>query len=567
MPDPGLRQLFTRFHRNDSGAVSIIFALFLLLGIGLSVLVIDTGHLYLAKRRVQAAVDAAALAAVGNVQNADQIAANVLANNGYTSDATVQTGGYSADSSLAVSARFDSSSSQPNAVRVTKTITTPTILAGAIGANTLSSIKVTATAARVPAVSFAAGSGLASLSGGELNAVLGGLLGTTLSLSLVNYQALAATNVDALTFLNQLAAQANVTAGTYGDLANTNVTLGQVIAAAQAALTIHPNGNDSAALDALNVLSLQTSPALSSSVGQLVNTALWQNRDIGSIVQQTPGNTMVNLFDLVSTAARIYGAGHVVTTGSAVSLPIAGTAVSTHLSVGSPMTPIAVGGVGTTVSTSQVRLAMTVTAANINLGVASANISLPVYLQIASGQARVAAIPCGAGNVMTTISTASQAVSAQLGVVSDAALSNFGGNPVVQPAAIVSLSVLGIPVVINGSGSLTLAGGAETGENFSQADIDAGTVHTAYGSDAGHVFSSLAGNMVLTAAFSGGALTGAVNTLVNGTVVPLLKTTLVTLLTALDPVTDTLLTTLGLRLAAIDVLVHGVSCGVPTLVG
>jgi uncharacterized membrane protein len=72
--------------------------------------------------------------------------------------------------------------------------------------------------------------------------------------------------------------------------------------------------------------------------------------------------------------------------------------------------------------------------------------------------------------------------------------------------------------------------------------------------------------LALGASFSGGALATAINNLLASTVTPLLRGTLVTLLTALDPVTDALLKTLGLRLGAIDTVVHGVSCGVPTLV-
>jgi uncharacterized membrane protein len=88
----------------------------------------------------------------------------------------------------------------------------------------------------------------------------------------------------------------------------------------------------------------------------------------------------------------------------------------------------------------------------------------------------------------------------------------------------------------------------------------------AAGSDAGHVFSSLAGNLTLSTSFSGGLLTGSINSLLNATVLPLVRTEVTSLLTALDPAGDTLLRGLGLRLGEIDVVTRGVSCGVPTLV-
>jgi uncharacterized membrane protein len=563
-PAPSLCAFVRRILRDERGAVSVVAALLLILGVGFSALVIDSGHLYLAKRRLQSRIDAAALAAVGDVPNAGVIVAKVLALGGYSMDATIETGGYSADSGMSAGRRFDSSASQSNAVRITKTITVPTILAGAFGAQA-SQIRATATAARIPLTAFAAGTDLANMSGGTLNGVLGGLLGTTLSLSLANYQALAAANVDAVTFLDQLAAQVGIGAGTYGDLADANATIGQLIAAARATMNIQPGGNTGAALDALNVISLQAPQAASAVVSQLVDTAVWQKRRIGSIVRQTPGRATINLFDLIAATARVYGAGHLVTLGSAISLPITGTSVSTRLVLGSPMSSIAVGGVGTTVSTAQARLALTVTAVSIDLGIARATVTLPVYLQLASGQARVAAIPCQDGGVRTRLSLVSQTSLAQIGAVNDADLSNFDTAPSLAAAPVVALNVLGIPVSIKGGASLPIAAGSAI-QDFTQADIDAGIVKTAAGSDAGHVFSGLAGRLTLVPSSSGGALASSINDIVANTVTPLLRGTLVTLLTALDPVTDTLLKTLGLRLGAIDTVVRGVSCGAPTLV-
>ncbi len=570
MSEPGLElcAFWKRFVGDERGIASLVGAMLMLLGLGLSVLTIDVGHLYLTKRRLQGAVDAAALAAAGDPANANTIVARVLTINGYSQAATVATGAYTADPSVTVANRFDTDpSAQQNAVRVTETVTTSGFLAGIFG-DRLSQITATATAAQTPVTSFAAGTGLASLTGGQLNAVLGGLLGANLSLSLVNYQALVSTNVDALTFLDQLASQSQVSVGTYGDLANTNATMGQMAAAATAALNIHPDGNDSAALTALALLALQTPAATSAPVGSVVNTMVWQKRRIGSIVQQTPGQVTFNLFDLVAAMARVYGTGNLVNLGTALTVPIAGTAVSTRLALGAPIASVALAPVGTSISTAQGRLALTVTAANINLGIVTAAISLPLYLQIASGTATVAAIPCQTGGTMVTISTASQAATAQIGAVSDSDLDNFSKKPTIQPATVVTLSILGIPVSITANGSLAVASGPEADENFTQSDINSNTVKTASGSDAGVVFSGLANSLTLNATLlsSGGLLTGTIDSTVNSTVLPLLRPVLVNILSALDPATDTLLRTIGLRLGVIDVVVHGVRCGTPTLV-
>ncbi|MES2256420.1 MAG: pilus assembly protein TadG-related protein [Pseudomonadota bacterium] len=560
---------FKRFLADQNGVVSIVAVMVTLLGLGLGVLTLDVGHLYLEKRRLQGAVDAAALAAAGDPANATTIAARVLTNNGYSQTAIVATGAYTADPTVPVASRINTDpSAQKNAVRITETISTPGYLASTLGGSMLSVITATATATQTPVISFAAGTGLASISNGQLNAVLGGLLGTTLSLSLVNYQALASTNVDALTFLDQLAAQAGVTAGTYGDLANTSITMGQMAAAIRTALTIHPSGNNNAAIDALNLIGLQAPPAASSATGNVLNTAVWQKRQIGSIVQQTPGQVTFNSFDLISAFARAYGSGHLVNIGSALSVPVTNSSVITRLSLGSPMASAALARVGTSIATAQTRLALTATVTNVNLGIASAAISLPLYLTLASGTATVAAIPCQSGGTMATLSAAAQAATVQFGVVSDSDLKNFSSNPVIQPATVVTISVLGIPVAITASGSLVVAAGAPANQNFTQADITAGTVKSTSGSAAGAIFSGLVPNMTLntTLLSSGGLLTNTINNTLNATVLPLLRPVLVSLLSALDAPTDTLLRSLGLRLGVIDTVVHGVRCGTPTLV-
>src|ERR1700742_4431970 len=121
-PSKSVRALCRRFVRDEGGVASIIGVMMMILGLGLTILVVDAGHLYLAKRRLQSAVDAAALAAAGDPANATALAAKLLALNGFDTTATVETGQYTADDSLAVNDRFASGASPLNAVRVTKTI-------------------------------------------------------------------------------------------------------------------------------------------------------------------------------------------------------------------------------------------------------------------------------------------------------------------------------------------------------------------------------------------------------------------------------------------------------------
>lgn len=570
--DARLRALLKRFRDDKRGVISIFGAFAMVAGIGVSAMVVDVGHLYLTKRRLQTVVDAAALAAAGDPQNATAIAQDIFRRNGYPTDQlSVQPGHYTADPVLSASARLDTNPARPpNAVKVVNRIATNDFLASIFNSSGKANVSATATAAQTPTVSFSAGTGLAQIDAGLLNAVLGKLLGTTLSLSFANWHdGLAAANVDALTFLNQFATHAGLAAGTYGDLANANLTVGQFILAAQAALNAHPGDANNAALDALNLLSLQVPQQVSATVGSIIDTTLWKTRKIGSIVQQDQGQTTINLLDTITAMARLYGSNHLADVGTSLSIPVTNTSISAYVTAGQPQASAAVAALGTTITTSQVRLLLNVTAANVNLGLATAKVVLPIYVEIASGKAQVKAIPCQTNGTMVTISSTATGTTAQIGSVTQAQLQDFGQAIQPTPAAVVQLSVQlpllpAIPVSIQAGGTAAVAAGAPTDMNFTLPQIQAGTAQTVAGSN-GQLISGVAQNLTLTA--SGNGITSAVSNLVNTVVMPLLRPLLVSILSTLDPVVGNLLQTLGVKIGTLDVTVHGASCGRSKLIG
>lgn len=558
--------LFQRFAHDARGAVSVVAALMTVLGLSLSVLVLDAGNLYLTKRRLQAGVDAAALSAAGDPTQAATLAGNSLAANGFSRTATVESGIYTADPSLAESARFATAATGANAVRVTKTITTPSFIAGILGgtAGNASGVKATATAARLPGVSYAAGTSLASVDPNQINQVLGQLfqVGT---LHIVSYDGLANANVNALPFLSQLASQVGVSAGaTYGDLANANVTVGKLLAAASAAVNIQSGGTNTATLDLLNQLSLQLPASASMTVGQLINLALWQKRQIGTILQQDGSQTKINLLDLVTAAARLYGAGHLVTVTNGITIPLAGTiSITTNVVVGSPMTSVAMAPVGTVISTQQVRVAIVVKTALLGVGAdAPVQITLPIYLKLASGTGTVKDIPCTPNGTRAIITGATQTGLAQLGTVTNTDLLNLGADPAIGAAPVAQVKILGLQLTITAAANLPILPGGPQDLPFNQTMITNGTPQTVAANQ--HVLSGLASYLTFPA--QSGTLLGTVLNLLNNTVLPLVKPILVNILSALDPVVDAILQTLGLRLGAIDIVVRGISCGTPTLV-
>lgn len=563
--------LLQRFRADTRGVISIFGAFAIVAGLGISAMVVDVGHLYLTKRRLQNVVDAAALAAAGDPANATAIAQGIFRQNGYATDQlSVQPGHYTADPVLSVSTRLDTSAARPaNAVRVTNRIATTDFLSTIFNSSGKANVFATATAAQTPTVSFSAGSGLAQLDGGLLNSVLGQLLGTTFSFSGLTWQGLAGANVDALSLLDQFATHANLAAGTYGDLANANITAGQFIAAAQAAINAHPSGNTSAALDALNLLSLRMPQNVSVALGSIIDTTLWQTRKIGSIVQQDQGQTTINLLDAITAMARLYGANHLADVGTSLSIPITNTSISAYVTAGQPQASAAVATLGTTLTTSQVRLALVVTAANVNLGLATAKIMLPVYVEIASGKAQVKAIPCQTNGTMVTVSATPTGATAQIGSVTQAQLQDFGSAIQPSPAAIVQLAVQlpllpAIPVSIQASGNAAVAAGAATDMNFTLPQIQAATMKTVAGSN-GQLISGVAQSLTLTA--SGNGITSVVTNLINTVVMPILRPLLVSILSALDPVVSNLLQTLGVKVGTLDITVHGASCGRSKLIG
>ena len=103
------------------------------------------------------------------------------------------------------------------------------------------------------------------------------------------------------------------------------------------------------------------------------------------------------------------------------------------------------------------------------------------------------------------------------------------------------------------------------GLTFTRNDIQTGIFHSAAGSDGGHLLSGVADHLTLSVGGSG--ITGLVSSLVNGTVMPILRPLLVSILSSLDPTVDALLQTLGVKLGTLDVTVHGVACGRATIVG
>ena len=438
----------------------------------------------------------------------------------------------------------------PNAARVTLTTKTPLYFARYLTGASYFNITTTATATSTEMATFAIGSRLLSVNGGALNALLGAMLGTTLSLSVMDYNALISAKIDALDFLSALATRVNLTAGTYNDLLNSNVKVGDIIAAALTTQQITNGAN--AATTALSTISQAvTGSSTKISPGTLIDLGPFANLTIG---QKPKVGASVSVFDLINTVAQIANGSNQIATSVNLGLPgLANVSVVVTIGerpVGSSW--IAMGTQGVSVHTAQTRILATINV----LGSGSiASINLPVYVEVASGTATLNAVSCGHPNINTsqvTIGVTPGIVDAWIGNVTMADMTNFTTKPNPPPATLVT--VLGIP--ITGLAHAGMGNTTPTNVNFSYSDIQAGTKKTVTTTNfLTSLTSSLLGDLTLNI---GGIPLPGLGALVTGI--------LSAVTSPIDQVLASLLSTLGIGLGQVDVWVLGIRCDGAVLV-
>ena len=600
---------------NESGVVTPATAVLLAVLIGMVGLVTDTSVWYAQRGQLQAVTDAAALAAAPYADDAGAArrAANaVLTANGLDPAVVVtgfSTGQYCADypvnTRYAVAGCEDAETSANDAVRVSTGMGTPLILSRLFAAGVDEHRIVTvATAARVNQAGIQAGTGLAALNGGIANAVLSSLTGGSVSLSAVQYDGLLKTNVDALTFLDALAARLNVSAGTYDSLLQSSVGVGDVIAAQIAALSGQSNvASTAAAIAGLRALQTQISGNPRIALGSLFDLGLMGSQQIGNAASKTALHAGLNLMQLTTFTLQLANRNNAAAIPSSsigipglASIQIAATAIEPPV-----RSYFSFGPEGTQVHSAQVRLKLNLQVLNLvpQLGV---GVSLPLYIEAASGDAEITDISC-AGNpaqdASVAVSARSGIADVYIGSVSDSLMRNFSA-PVaasaITPVRILNLGIPGILTLADTSArahvSLGSTNGAATSLGFVQPGATAPvqpvppTNRGVIGRPAtdtqtasqpvvaratstailGNLLSGLAESLSVkacTLSLLGGCLLPVTLT---GAGVGTLYTVLRPVLNALDPVLDGLLRALGVQLGYVDVAVTGVRCGYPVLV-
>lgn len=266
-----------------------------------------------------------------------------------------------------------------------------------------------------PLGAISIGSGVARLNEGLLNQVLSMLLGTTVNLSIGDYTGLLNTKLNLLGIADAL----NLNVGTYEQLASANVTLADLLTAA---IEVLPQNNDSAtaglAAGVLNgLLDLSGGLDLSTVRINLLSTAEQAgllNVDLNTEDPRTALNGNINALNLLLVALQIADSQSAVSAGIAIPLkPLAD--VQLQAKVIEPPS-IAIGPPGyypdgtakTRAHTGQIRILLdtqilTPVAGsdllNIPLVVrvslpSGQLIRLPIYAEVASGDAELDSIQC-----------------------------------------------------------------------------------------------------------------------------------------------------------------------------
>lgn len=549
-----LRRKLRSLPRSEQGSVAVISALVMVVMIGFAAIAVDVGSIHYDGRRLQGATDLAALAAASNAANATQAARSTFTDNGrWTLSAmTVETGHYDADAAKTPAQRFVVNGQPINAARVQATAPSPIYFARIFRSQSNVEVGATAIATRPAEAAFSIGSRLLSLEGGVINAILGQMLGSEVSLRVMDYRSLAEADIDLLKFLDELAVEADVEAGTYQQVLDADVTAGKILTAM--ATTARSESKFDAAT-ALQDLARAISSSTPVDLSRMLDIGKAANAEIGTSAQYGLA-AAVNALQMVNALALVSNGTHQVDVNLGATIPGL-TKTELSLVIGEPpqgTSWITVGEQGAFVRTAQTRLKILAQVGGTGL-LAGISVKLPIFIDVAYAEGTLSQITCGLtpANNSVTIATRPGILNAWIGEVTNFTAVN--DTPTVNRATLVdALSVATI------SGSAHIEVGNMTAQNlvFSASDISNHTYKTAVTQTyTQSLVTSLAGNLDLSVdALHLPDLLG----LVKGQLKALVRTLIAPVTPVLDKIVYTTLTTLGIRLGEADVTVHGVRC-------
>ena len=344
-----------RLRSRQRGAIGLMAAGTLAVALVFMLLVVDSGRLYMEKRKLQSIADTSALEAAGRgglcspTTTANDYAKENATRNGFTvvagdnSRGLVVTCGLLTTNANSVRV-FSPDATKNDAVRVVATRSVMTSIATGIwsmfsGAPASSQMMLSATAVAAyapPVAQLTIRSTLGTIDSSKsaiLNVVIGRLLGGTLTLDATSWKGLADTSVNLLGYLDQLALKLNVKAGDYEALLATAVSANDLIDAV--VKVMQKNGSAVAAV-INDTIKIQTIAP---------NAKLLTVGDLLKVTTGTPAaalNTNIQLFQLLQTTAQLSSSKNAVNAAAQLNIPLVGS-VSIQTKVIEPPQMSAVG--------------------------------------------------------------------------------------------------------------------------------------------------------------------------------------------------------------------------------
>jgi len=543
-----------QFLRARDGGVSVVTAVSCVVLIGFAGLAVDVGSVYLESRRLQGSADLAALAAMQNPAQAEALAAATVAANRWPQDTRVRVvrGTYAPDRSVRPAERFRPDPARANAVRVEVTTSAPLFFGRLFVPAGRMTIRREATAAETQLASFQIGTRLLSLQGGVANQVLGGLTGSSVNLSVMDYNALLRANVDVLDYVDALRTRLDIQAASYDETLDANADA-PVALEALADVVAETDERAERALRAMARASERNRPLRG--LSNVLDLGPYGPQDHATRSADT--SIQVGAMDLATAILQVANGQRQIELDLGAGVPgLASTNV--WLAIGerpnnSPWLTVT-NDEDVVIRTAQMRLYVE---ANVGAGTL-ANVRVPVLLELASGRARLEEINCGwgGGNRAVTLGVSPGIGSLMLGEVDRSRLNNFRSELRPSPAQMVRVGV----ARVEGEARIDVGGQQWSNVRFNDRDIERGAVKSVATRDAVRAtVSSLLGQTKLTVRAGGlGLSTGALTSAVQG------------VLTAaagpLDSLVNGLSDLLGVRLGEADVRVNGVRCGGAALV-
>lgn len=448
-------------HRGASIGIATAFGMTML--IGSAAFAVDLGSLYLDRRKLQGIADAAAMAAAGRPGEERAAAERIIAANCDCgiAIAALTPGTYTADPSVEAEQRFAGGGASLNAIRITLTRDRPLYFGSFLTGRQDSIISATATGARRGYAAFSLGSRVAALDGGLPNALLSSLTGSQINLSVMDYNALASTDIDLLAFSDALRTELDADVLTFGQTLDTQATLPQVVSALAGA-------SDG-----------QTASALEHIADRALPRTLLPSRaiDLGprsSSIRIDPANPVkVNALSLLRAMLLLGNANRQVDLSLASSLP-GGSGVNIALMIGEPPVDSPLIAVTDTndaiVRTAQVRLKI-----DTRIATPLASVHIPVLAELGSASARITDIDCRANSsAAVSLGVVTSPAMVAIGTVPDSDFQDMKRPLDPQPARVVKLPL----VSVDAEAELILSDLNEKQIAFSRAEIDDGKAKT-----------------------------------------------------------------------------------------